>query len=112
VGLNKRLRILFGKAGLPYKSAHKFRHGHATYGLRHCQTIADYKALSLNLMHESLDITDSIYAHILQEDVRNRIAQLSTQPINQPDEELQQYLAHISKSDRQRAIVILAQYMT
>ena len=36
--LDKRLRRLFELAGLPYKSAHKFRHGHAVYGLQHAQT--------------------------------------------------------------------------
>jgi integrase len=33
--LTKRLRRLFAAAGLVYKSAHKFRHGHAVYGLQH-----------------------------------------------------------------------------
>jgi len=111
VGLNKRLRILFGKAGLPYKSAHKFRHGHATYGLRHCQTIADYKALSVNLMHGSLEVTDSIYAHIIEEDVRSRIAQLATQAIDQPNDELGQLLVQISPNDRSKAIHILSGMM-
>jgi integrase len=33
LALDKRLRLLFARAGLPYRSAHKFRHGHAVYGL-------------------------------------------------------------------------------
>ncbi len=63
--LDKRLHRLFDMAGLPYKSAHKFRHGHAVYGLQHAQTMADYKAVSMNLMHEDIKITDEIYAPIL-----------------------------------------------
>ena len=108
IALNKRLNILFEQAGLPYQSAHKFRHGHAAYGLLHCQTMADYKALSLNLMHESLEITDSIYVHLRQNDQRDRIARLSAQTTNKPDEELQQYLEQLSKDDTLRAINILA----
>ena len=34
--LEKRLRLLFSLAGLPYKSAHKFRHGHAVFGIDAC----------------------------------------------------------------------------
>jgi integrase len=63
--LDKRLRKLSDLAGLPYKSAHKFRHGHAVYGLLKAQTMADYKAVSMNLMHHDIKITDSIYAPIL-----------------------------------------------
>lgn len=108
VGLNKRLRILFKKAGLPYKSAHKFRHGHAAYGLLHCQTMADYKAISLNLMHESLEITDRIYVHLRLDDIRNRISKLADQDIKAPNDELLQYLARLSRPERIRAIGFLA----
>ncbi len=55
--LNKRLRVLYQAAGLPYKSAHKFRHGHAVYGLQHAKMMADYKAVSMNLMHANLQVT-------------------------------------------------------
>jgi integrase len=32
--LDKRLKVLFLAAGLEFMSAHKFRHGHAVYGLQ------------------------------------------------------------------------------
>ncbi len=108
IALNKRLRILFNQAGLLYRSAHKFRHGHAAYGLLHCQTMADYKALSLNLMHESLEITDSIYVHLQKEEQRNRIARLSAQPISMPNDELQQHLMNLSKQAKLETINLLA----
>ena len=66
LALNKRLRLLFQAAGLEYKSAHKFRHGHAVYGLQHAQTMADYKAVSMNLMHEDIRTTDGIYACLVK----------------------------------------------
>ena len=60
--LEKRLRLLFTQAQMEFKSPHKFRHGHAVFGLLHAQTMADYKAVSMNLMHDNIEITDSTYA--------------------------------------------------
>jgi integrase len=37
--LGKRLRLLYQAADLPYKSPHKFRHGHAVYGLQHAESM-------------------------------------------------------------------------
>jgi site-specific recombinase XerD len=76
LALNKRLRQLYKSAGLPYKSAHKFRHGFAVYGLQHARTMADYKAVSMNLMHEDIRTTDSTYAPLLSDEVGTRIAGL------------------------------------
>lgn len=108
IALNKRLRLLFDQAGLPFRSAHKFRHGHAAYGLLHCQTMADYKALSLNLMHESLEITDAIYVHVQQEEQRSRIAKMTARSVSVPDQELQQYLMRLSKQAKLDTITALA----
>ena len=108
VALNKRLRFLFEQAGLPFRSAHKFRHGHAAYGILHCETMADYKALSLNLMHESLEITDSIYVHLKRDEQRERIARLSAQQVSMPDNEFEQYLMSLSKDAKIDTISKLA----
>jgi integrase len=86
--LAKRLRKLFTAVGLPYKSAHKFRHGHAVYGPQHAQSMADYKAISMNLMHHDIEITDSLYAPILSDEVKERIAGLSPKPITESAGEL------------------------
>jgi integrase len=111
IALNKRLRRLFAQAGLPFNSAHKFRHGHAAYGLLRCQTMADYKALSLNLMHESLEITDKIYVHLQMEDMRNRITRLASKQTGMPDGELEKFLLDVSRNDIPEAIQILARRM-
>jgi len=76
LALDKRLRLLFARAGLPYRSAHKFRHGHAVYGLLRAGTMADYKALSENMMHADIRTTDDTYAMLSSEEVRKRIAGL------------------------------------
>jgi hypothetical protein len=75
--LTKRIRNLLTVAGLPSKSPHKFRHGHAVYALQHAKTMADYKAVSMNLMHDDIRVTDSIYAPLTTNEVQQRIAGLT-----------------------------------
>jgi hypothetical protein len=55
---------------------HKFRHGHAVFGLLRAGTMADYKALSENMMHADIRTTDDTYAMLSSEEVRKRIAGL------------------------------------
>ena len=75
--LGKRMRKLFAAAGLPYKSPHKFRHGHAVVALQHSRTMADYKAVSMNLMHSDIRVTDGIYAALAGQEVKRRISALT-----------------------------------
>ena len=77
IALAKRLRKLFAKVGLPYRSPHKFRHGHAVFALQHAKTMADYKAVSMNLMHNDIRVTDGIYAPLAHDEVKDRIADLT-----------------------------------
>jgi integrase len=110
--LTKRLRKLFSIAGLDYKSAHKFRHGHAVYGLQHAQTMADYKAVSMNLMHNDIKVTDSIYAPILSDEVKSRIDGLVNQSMSLPDDELEAYFQSLSNEQLSRALVIIAERLS
>jgi integrase len=111
-GLEKRLKLLFSLAKLEFKSPHKFRHGHAVFGLLHAQTMADYKAVSMNLMHDSIEITDSIYAPMISSDVRERIAGLSGKAVSTPNNELESYLNHLGKEGLGRALVFIAGKLT
>jgi site-specific recombinase XerC len=72
----KNLKAWLDKAGLPYHSPHKFRHGHIQYGLALSKTVADFKAVSLNVMHASMEITDEIYSRLDEKEVRIRIEKL------------------------------------
>lgn len=72
-GLRKRMHHLLEKAGQSYRSPHKFRHGHAVVALQHAATMADYKAVSMNLMHSDIRVTDGIYAPLAGSEVRDRI---------------------------------------
>jgi hypothetical protein len=62
--------------GLPYHSPHKFRHGHIHYGLAHAKDIADFKAVSMNALHSSMEITDEFYSNLNDGEVQNRIGSL------------------------------------
>jgi integrase len=108
IALAKRLCKLFSAAGLPYKSPHKFRHGHAVYGLQHAKTMADYKAVSMNLMHANLQVTDGIYAPLLNTEVKRRIAALNRPARRQPDDPLEQIIHQLSNPDLAKALLIIA----
>ncbi len=83
IALAKRMRKLFSMAGLPYRSPHKFRHGHAVFALQHANTMADYKAVSMNLMHADIRVTDGIYAPLARDEVKERIAGLTVETLSQ-----------------------------
>jgi integrase len=86
-GLGRRMRKLFAVAGLPHRSPHKFRHGHAVFALQNAHTMADYKAVSMNLMHADIKVTDGIYAVLAGDEVQHRIGALTRNPAagRQPD---------------------------
>lgn len=109
-----RLRGVYQRAGLDAlrKSAHKFRHGHAVFALQHARTMADYKAISQNLMHSDVRITDGIYAPLLGDEVRDRITALTGQAAPAVlDNDLAGLLRGLSRGDQARALHILADEM-
>lgn len=110
IALNKRLRRLFTLAGLPPQSPHKFRHGHAVWALQHARTMADYKAISQNLMHGDIRVTDGIYAPLLGDEIGQRVAGLAeTVREGQPlDGDLAQYLSRLNRDDIPAALRLLA----
>lgn len=106
----KRLRGIFTAAHVSYKSPHKFRHGHAVYALQRAQTMADYKAISLNLMHEDIRVTDGIYAPLLNDEVRQRVSRLGSQSVTQPtsDSDLARFLQGLTRGQIAEALHVLA----
>jgi hypothetical protein len=73
---------------LPYHSPHKFRHGHIQYGLAHAKTIADFKAVSMNVMHTSMKITDEFYSNLNDGDIKKRISGLTKKVSPEEDDDL------------------------
>jgi integrase len=74
--VRKDLRRWLDRVDLPYHSPHKFRHGHAVYALKMAKNVADLKAVSQNLMHANLSITDGVYGVLSSQDVGERISML------------------------------------
>lgn len=74
--LARHLAGLCERAGIPYRSPHKFRHGFAVYALSLCETMEDFKAVSQNLMHAQMGTTDAIYSKLLRDQVAARMAAL------------------------------------
>jgi len=72
----KNIKAFLDEANLPYHSPHKFRHGHIQYGLANSKSIADYKAVSMNVLHSSMEITDQFYSNLNDGEVQNRIGSL------------------------------------
>jgi integrase len=75
----RNLKQWLNKIGLPYHSPHKFRHGHAVYALKRAKDIVALKAVSQNLMHSNLSITDGVYGILSENDIKGQIAALCQQ---------------------------------
>ena len=75
------------KVCLPYHSPHKFRHGHAVYALKNSKDISALKAVSQNLMHSNLSITDGVYGMLSEVDRKAEIGKLGQKiDINNPSD--------------------------
>ena len=72
----KQIKKMCEAAGVPYKHPHCLRHGHAVYGVKHARTVEELKAVSQNLMHSSVSITDGLYGNLTSDDVNNVITRL------------------------------------
>ena len=76
----KGLKRLCKRAGVVYHSPHKLRHGHVVYSLKQAHDIADLKAISQNVMHASLAITDGVYGVLSGLDLADKITGLGRAP--------------------------------
>lgn len=98
----RNIRDWLKQAGLPYRSPHKFRHGHIHYGLAHAKDIADFKAVSMNAMHSSMEITDQFYSVLNDDEVSSRIGKLGKDRAGESEDEeairlLKEALANLEK---------------
>lgn len=98
VRLDKQLKALCVKANVTPMSPHKLRHGHAVYALKQAQDISQLKAVSQNLMHSSLVITDQIYSVLDKQDIHDVITRLGHHDNNSKQgAEIQSQLAQALK---------------
>lgn len=73
--------------GVPILSAHKLRHAHGVYGVRNARTVEELKAVSQNMMHANLGITDGIYGILPEENIKRVINTLSPRSTPPPQKD-------------------------
>lgn len=73
------LRPLCQRAGVEYKSPHKFRHGHIVYARGLARNMEEVKAISQNVLHANAIITDQVYSALTNGQVQTTIASLGKQ---------------------------------
>jgi len=83
-GARKDLNEWMEKMKLPYHSPHKFRHGFAVFSLKRADDIGQLKAISQNLMHSNISITDGIYGGLSETDINEQITSLTEEKL--PDD--------------------------
>lgn len=71
------LRELCERANITYYPPHSLRHSHVVYALQQAKNMADLKAISQNVMHEDITITNKIYGGLPNETVKAKIAELT-----------------------------------
>ena len=84
----KDLEDWLKRVDLPYHSPHKFRHGNAVYSLKRVKDVAKLKAISQNLMHANLSVTDGVYGILSETDVKKQIISLGQMIANSQQEKL------------------------
>lgn len=77
--IERDVRLICERAGVPYQSPHKLRHGHVVHALKQARNMAELKAISQNIMHASVVITDQVYGKLINNNVRDAISKLGTQ---------------------------------
>lgn len=91
---SRGLKRFCKRANLSYKSPHKFRNGHGVFGIKAAKTIKEFKSFSQNMMHSNMQITDSLYGHLANDEVKETISGLGIQSDNNSDTELfEEFLA-------------------
>ena len=73
-----KVRGRFGFNGhMTRVSLHNFSHAPTVYSTQQAKDISDLKAISMNLMHENLQVPDGVYGIFSNIDVQKRITTLS-----------------------------------
>jgi integrase len=74
---NKSLRDgvkrLCYRAGLPYRSPHKFRRGHGVYAVKHSRNLEQFQAYSKNMGHDDPGTTFKYYSQLSHNDIKDVI---------------------------------------
>ncbi|MFC2042680.1 hypothetical protein ACFLUA_00820 [Chloroflexota bacterium] len=69
--------------------------------------MADYKAVSMNIMHNNIKTTDEIYAAILNEEVGHRISNLSENRAYEVSDVFEHETRNLTKDQISRILIDL-----
>jgi integrase len=72
---DKGMAQLCQLAGVPYKSPHKIRHGFGVYGVKNAKDMGQMKAISQNMMHAHMGITDGLYGKLAEDDLADILSE-------------------------------------
>lgn len=92
-------RLICARANVPYLSPHKLRHGHVVYALKLAHNMAELKAISQNVMHSSVTITDQVYGKLIADDVKNIIGKLGTGAVHDIEEKIAELIRLLNKNN-------------
>lgn len=95
--LDGDLREFCVRLGIPILSAHKLRHAHGVYGVRNARNIEELKAVSQNMMHANIGITDGIYGILPEENVQRVIGGLSKEQPAQAEKQIPPEVLELAK---------------
>ena len=75
--------------------------------------MAQFKAVSQNLMHEDIKVTDSIYAWLNEEEIQTQLMSLDFKSTNYSkfETELKTFFQGLSKEGMQEAITLAAKML-
>jgi hypothetical protein len=75
--------------------------------------MADYQAVSTNLMHEDIRVTDSIYARLTHDEVKQRIAGLtsSVKPTQVANNGMTAFVQTLTPEQLSETLIAIAQQL-
>ncbi|NOH14308.1 MAG: tyrosine-type recombinase/integrase [Chloroflexi bacterium] len=83
----RNFKTWISKVGLPYKNPHAFRHGHIHWGMTRAKDMLEFKAISENVMHSNVQITDRVYSNLKASELKQSIQNLAQNGVNASDTE-------------------------
>jgi integrase len=74
--LRNGVKRLCKRAGIEYRSPHKFRRGHGVYAVKHSKNFEEFQAYSQNMGHEDPGTTYKYYSKLSHNDIRDVILKI------------------------------------
>jgi integrase len=92
------------RAGFEYRNPHAFRYGHIQFLMDRARNIKEFKAASMNVMHESMVTTDRVYSRIKGDEVQAKVIDLTRRDSekNLIDEKMEQFRRFLEWENQQR----------